>query len=75
MKKLKCVHCGHRIEAPSWNEADRAMVEHYAAVHPDRKYAEEIDLQTDEAIRDGRLSFEDAQRAALVRDRLSGKPS
>ncbi len=51
------------------------MVEHYAEAHPGKKYAEEIDLQTDEAIRDGRLSFEDAQAAALVRDRLSGKPS
>lgn len=72
---MKCIHCGHPVEATSWNAADRAMVEHYAQAHPERKYAEEIDLQTDEAIRDGRLSFQDAQRAAAIRDGLTGKPS
>lgn len=55
-KTLRCTHCGHFVGAATWDAADRAMVAHYVAKHPERKYAEPIDLDIDEAIRRGKLS-------------------
>jgi hypothetical protein len=55
MAGLKCIHCGHRVEAETLLAGDRLMLAHYDEAHPGRKYAELIDIEIDEAIASGRL--------------------
>jgi hypothetical protein len=63
-KKLPCLHCEHFVAAATWDAADRAMMAHYEQMHPDKKYAEPIDLEIDEAIRQGKLSLKSARYRA-----------
>jgi len=57
--RLKCIHCGHEVDAETCSAADRQMSEHYRGSHPHRQYATELELTLQEAHETGRMSDND----------------
>ena len=51
-KRLKCIHCGHRVEAITCVAADRLMVTHYLEAHPERTYCDPAALDYEDAVAD-----------------------